>query len=1433
MALILQQRFNAPPNLKQLRLRTLLVVPFVLLVMGSVGFVGYLSYRGGQDAVENLAHQLVDEAGDRVTLFIEKVTETPHLVNRINADAIRLGVIPGFDATDSTVLENYFLAQILQFPSVSTIAIANERGGMIGSARSEHPQTFYLYRTPNFTGGSYSASVVDALGTVLQDNVATTEPYDATTRPWYASPEQAGRATWSPIYTYAIGSGLDQAVLGISAGLPLYDRSGNLEGVLATDIVLDKFNQFLADLEVSPSSQVFIIERSGLLVASSTQPPLLAPGDDSERINAIECDDPMIQGAMMQLLGDADGLTSVEKTSFQFDQDGTQHHMRVREYKDAFGLDWLIVTVVPESDFMAQIHGNVRRTVGLCGLTLVGAIALSIWLARKISKPILALNEAAESFKNGKIPPRFPPTRIQEVESLHQSFSKMMTDINEANHLQQTYTETLEQQVEEKTKALNEAQHIARVGSWEWQLETNEVIWSRELYCIYEAEDQYPVANPYAEIQHIHPDDAESYQVSIHEMAIAHQPFDTEVRIITQRGNIRHVRAKGQPISNAQGDVVTFVGTVADITDYKSFEQALHQSEQRYRAIVNDQTELVCRFLPDGTLTFVNTAYCDYFECSESHLLGHSFLNLVPEAEQDAVRQFLHDFSTLTSDYPTVTHEHPVITADGETRWQQWTNRAIFDADGRLTEIQSVGRDITNRKHAEELLRRSEARYLAILEDQTELIKRFKPDYTHTFVNEAFCRYHGLSKEEVIGRPFANRVYPDDQVLVDQVMASLSPDHPVGVVEHRVIAKGVIRWMQWINRGVYDDQGNLVEIQAVGRDIHDRKQAELALEYNNHQLQAFLDNAPAAISQFGSNGKYSRVNAKFAGFLNMPGAQVVGKCFDDLFPAETAALFKTRIQKLLETKQALEVEDEIEVNGKRRTFRSILFPILPDLKPDRGPDRGPDLKPDRELDQEPQRFWAIASDITERKRIENALKEKTEELDRFFSVALDLLCIADTDGYFHRLNRQWEDTLGYSLDELEGSRFLDFVHPDDIRRTLDTLTALSQNRVVNDFVNRYRCRDGSYRWIEWRSVPVGRWMYAAARDITDRKNAEFYLKESEEKFATVFHSNPTPCWIATLEEGRILEVNEGFAHFYGASVTDLLDKTFADLHLWDDPRDYQKFQQILYATRRLPNFEVVLRKRSGEQRTVLMSASVNWINGQDCIVGVLNDISDRKYYETQVQHTLSEQETLLRDVHHRVKNNLQLVQLTLQMQQQRMDNLDAAQAMRESCNHIVAIGLVYDILYRSGTLTEIDLADYIPCLVQQITGASYLAGWPIPVNASAESVTVPPKTAICCGLILNELVTNALKYAFPDMREGQIDVTMTVSHDANPARVNLSVTDNGVGLPEDWTVSEQEPMGLTLVQNFVQELQGTLEVESNGGTRFAITFPVPGDRPNP
>ncbi|PKL60807.1 MAG: hypothetical protein CVV33_00765 [Methanomicrobiales archaeon HGW-Methanomicrobiales-4] len=176
-------------------------------------------------------------------------------------------------------------------------------------------------------------------------------------------------------------------------------------------------------------------------------------------------------------------------------------------------------------------------------------------------------------------------------------------------------------------------------------------------------------------------------------------------------------------------------------------------------------------------------------------------------------------------------------------------------------------------------------------------------------------------------------------------------------------------------------------------------------------------------------------------------------------------------------------------------------------------------------------------DITKRKNMENLLREKTDELDRFFSLNLDLLCIASDEGYFLRLNPEWEHVLGYSLEFLMSKQYVYFVHPEDLAITRKKADISREERVFR-FINRYRHKNGTYRWIEWNSVPYGNLIYASARDISDRIIAEHGLRESEERFRTMIEQSPLSIQIMA-PDGRTVQINRAFEELWGINLSDL------------------------------------------------------------------------------------------------------------------------------------------------------------------------------------------------------------------------------------------------------------------------------------------------------
>ena len=427
---------------RQVHLQTVLIVAFVLQILGPVGLVGYLSFRNGQEAVENLAGQLVGEVSDRIDQHLDAYLAIPHQVNQINLQAIEQGLIR---LDDQWALGQYFWKQMGVFQNMSYINFGSVAGEFIGVGRER--------------GGNLYYEVIDQshLGQIEQyaigpdgepTEIMGTTDYDPLVDEWYADAVAAGHPVWSSIYQWD-----DQPnIFSISASYPVYDVSGNLNGVIGIDHILTQTNDFLSSLQVSASGCIVILERSGLVVASSsTAQAYTQTADGVKRLNAFASQDPMIQASTQYLLdrfGDLDQIRTAQLLTFELQ--GDRQFIQVTPWQDDYGLDWLVVVTVPESDFMGQINLNAQRTVLLCILALIVAVAIAIFTARWVTQPILHLNAAAKDLTRGNWDQSVTINRTDELGELAASFNQM------AKQLKGLF-ETLEHRVQERTHELSAA----------------------------------------------------------------------------------------------------------------------------------------------------------------------------------------------------------------------------------------------------------------------------------------------------------------------------------------------------------------------------------------------------------------------------------------------------------------------------------------------------------------------------------------------------------------------------------------------------------------------------------------------------------------------------------------------------------------------------------------------------------------------------------------------------------------------------------------------------------------------------------------------------------------------------------------------------------------------------------------------------------------
>ena len=440
---------------KKVSLRWVLVVPFVLQIFAAVGLTGYLSLRNGQQAVNDLAARLSREVSDRIEEHIRPLADFPQLFLQMNATAVRTR---NLDLEDFPRVERYFWHQVQLTNLIPTLYYGNQEGNFILLKKGD-PDLVYI--RDESTAPRRKIYRLDKQGN--RTEVIKSEEYDPRTRPWYKAAIQAGKPTWSPIYLFTATPDL-----GITPVVPIYNDKGVLRGVLAIDFTLSQISDFLGNLKISQSGQAFIIERSGDIVASSANElPFVTSKEGRERRNAVISTNFLIRGAALYLqkhFGAFDRISGNQQLTF--DLDGKRQFLQVTAVRDGRGLDWLMVVVIPEADFMERINANTRSTIFLCLAALILATVLGILCARSITQPILRLSAASwtlaqqaatSDLGHGELKQKVEMQGAKELRVLAQAFNHMALKLRESFTALEEANQELEQRVLARTAELNEA----------------------------------------------------------------------------------------------------------------------------------------------------------------------------------------------------------------------------------------------------------------------------------------------------------------------------------------------------------------------------------------------------------------------------------------------------------------------------------------------------------------------------------------------------------------------------------------------------------------------------------------------------------------------------------------------------------------------------------------------------------------------------------------------------------------------------------------------------------------------------------------------------------------------------------------------------------------------------------------------------------------
>ncbi|MEG4807828.1 ATP-binding protein [Microcoleus sp. F8-D3] len=590
---------------QKMPLRRVLILPFVLQIFTAVGVTGYFSLQNGQKAVNDVAAQLCREMATRIEQNLRTYLAAPHLVNQINADAVSLDQL---SIEDMRAWERHIWRQKNQFNSVNGILIINEKGQgaaiqtndeeklVIHSTETTKPNQLYMY----FAGNKGERLKL----------IKVVKNFDLRKIKAYQQSLKAGKPIWSPIY---FGETIHTPLM--AASQTVFDKNGKVLGVLFTTLRLSLISNFLQTLKVGETGQTFIIERTGMLVATSTSEK---PYRNKQRFLATDSKNMLTKSTAKYLTERFNNLNSIKNSQpLDFLLNGQKQLVQVVPFQDGKGIDWLMVIAVPENDFMEQINSSRHTTILLCLLALFLATVLGILTSEWIARPIRRLGKATNAIADGDFEQKVTASSVKEISALATSFNLMSQQLKQSYAQLEDYSHSLEQKVAERTQALEQEirdrqqiQEILREseqryqltlesvneGIWDWRIKANAIYFSPQWKAMLGYQDN-EIINEFSSWETlVHPDNLHPVLDSLENYlkSGSNEPYSWEFQMQHKNGSYRWILSRGRVVErDAEGQPLRLVGSHTDLTDRKQTEIELQIAKEAADAANKAKSEFL------------------------------------------------------------------------------------------------------------------------------------------------------------------------------------------------------------------------------------------------------------------------------------------------------------------------------------------------------------------------------------------------------------------------------------------------------------------------------------------------------------------------------------------------------------------------------------------------------------------------------------------------------------------------------------------------------------------------------------------------------------------------------------------------------------------------------------------------------------------------
>ncbi|MCX7023865.1 MAG: PAS domain S-box protein [Spirochaetes bacterium] len=922
---------------------------------------------------------------------------------------------------------------------------------------------------------------------------------------------------------------------------------------------------------------------------------------------------------------------------------------------------------------------------------------------------------------------------------------------------------------------------------------------------------------------------ADSYHDRIKKAALSTIPVVYDDMVPLPSGN-KYFLSTFTRIADITGKIFGIQIISQETTEIKQIESKLRESKEMAEMLLNVAAEIILSFDDKGIITLLNESGHRILGYDAPELIGKNWFDTcLPEERRKATRQFV---GTLMNgeNHGIEANFNEVITKTGERKTIYWHNAILENKDGTIVGLFSSGEDITERKKAEEALRESEVRFRMLFNSGRDaiavhLMGQDGQPTNFIQVNDVACERLGYTKEEMLKLSPQDIDSPDRSGQMPDIIEKLLKNKQV-LFETEHLSKDGHRIPVEVSTVLFQLDDNQVTM-SVARDITERKKADDLLKREKERLHNVLIGTNAGTWEWNiQTGEYS---------VDCISAEILGYSLNELQPVSFEAWMGLK-----------HPDDRANTNEflmKHMRGETEFYSFESRMRHKNGNwvwihGRGKVIEWDK--DRKPLRMFGTHTDITERKVAEEALRESEARQRSLFENAPIGIFYSTVEGKIIHVNAEYARIMGYSSAE-------------ELKRVVNQSSASEaffdrpseRDKLVNDAwrtlgswigtEQEYRRRDGTHITANLliRALPENpSFLEGFVEDITERTCAEDALRESEAKYRGLIEKSRDGI-VTTDENGIITTWNMSMESITGLPRTDTIGRPLWEIQL-----------QLTPAERATPELGEQLRKDlrtilesrmdwSGETRSAEIQCSdgkrklvhdsslIIKIGAKIFLESIITDITERKLSEQKIMSLLAEKDLILKEVHHRIKNNMSTINSLLSIQAGTLKDPSAVEALKDAGSRVQSMMVLYDKLFQSASFNDISLEKYLPALMDEIV-ANFPNSTSVRIEKRIQDFVLDAKRLQLLGIIINELLTNIMKYAFTGRDEGLIAVSATIAD----SHVSIIIQDNGNGMPGSVSFENSAGFGLMLVKMLTEQLEGKIRIERGHGTKVVLEFEI-------